>query len=159
MSNNNLDIMFCDLEVSLSTQKIFELGFVYKEKELKTTQILQSLEFVRETGSKFLAGHNFIDFDLEKLKDTKFNQYLNDYYIIDTLPLSLLLFNEKTHHSLPKNYKSEDDFRNDPVEDSKITRKLFIQLKEKFKSLKKSMQYLFYSLLHEDKYFKVFLST
>ena len=149
-------IIFCDLEVSKSTNKICELGFVYKDKELKTSEILKSIEFINSIDSKFIAGHNFIDFDLEKLKTTKLNQYLKNYHIIDTLPLSLLLFNEKTHHSLPKNYKSEDDFKNNPVEDSKITLELFLKLEDKFRLLDKNIQNLFYSLLKNDLYFKGF---
>lgn len=46
-------------------------------------------------------------------------------------------------HSLPKNYKSEDDFKNNPVEDSKITLKLFIKLEE-ILSLDKDTQAIFY---------------
>ncbi len=153
---NNLPIIFCDLEVDKSTNKIYELGFVYKDKELKTKEILQSVEFINSLDSEFIAGHNFIAFDLEKLKKTTVNQILYKYNIIDTLPLSLLLFNEKTHHSLPKNYKSEDDFKNNPVEDSKITIELFLKLENKFKSLDVKIQNLFYSLLKDENYFKGF---
>ena len=66
--------------------------------------------------------------------------------IIDTLPLSLLLFNEKSIHALPKNYKSEDDFKNDPVEDCKITAQLLTKLEERFLSLEEATQNAFYSL-------------
>ncbi len=156
MNKQEVDIIFCDLEVDISTDKIYELGFIYKQRELKTTKILESEEFIISTNSIFLAGHNFINFDLEKLKTTKLNQHLQKYHIIDTLPLSLLLFNEKTHHSLPKNYKSEDDFRNNPVEDSKITLELFMKLENKFRSLDGDTQKIFYSLLKDNLYFKGF---
>jgi len=155
---NKKDIIFCDIEVDKSSNKIFELGFIYKDKELKTSEILQSIEFINSVNSDFIAGHNFIDFDLKRLKKTKLNHYLDKYQIIDTLPLSLLLFNEKTHHSLPKDYKSEDDFKNDPVEDSKITLELFVKLENKFRTLNANTQNIFYSLLKDDVYFKGFFT-
>ncbi|MDO8454132.1 MAG: RecQ family ATP-dependent DNA helicase, partial [Sulfurimonas sp.] len=152
----NINIIFCDIEASKTTNKIHELGFIYKDRELRTSSISQSIDFISSIKSDFIAGHNFINFDLEKLKDTSLSNYLEKYNIIDTLPLSLLLFNEKTHHSLPKNYKSEDDFKNNPVEDSIITLKLFMKLEDKFKSLESDTQNLFYSLLKDELYFKGF---
>ena len=156
MKEDEFDIVFCDLEVDIKSKKIHELGFVYKEKELKTTEITKSREFIHSCHSDVIAGHNFIDFDIEHLKNTTLYQDIKEYKIIDTLPLSLLLFNEKTHHSLPKNYKNEDDFKNNPVEDAKITQKLFLKLYEKFFSLKRSMQYILYSLLEDEIYFMGF---
>ena len=156
MKENEFNIVFCDLEVDINSKKIHELGFVYKDKELKTTEIAKSREFIHSCHTDVIAGHNFIDFDIEHLKNTTLYQDIKEYEIIDTLPLSLLLFNEKTHHSLPKNYKNEDDFKNNPVEDAKITQKLFLKLYKKFFSLKRSMQYILYSLLENEIYFKGF---
>ncbi len=156
MNEDTLPILFCDIEVDSHTKKIYELGFIYKNQELKTSSITKSQAFIHSCDTHFIAGHNFIDFDMKHLRQSILYQDIKEYDIIDTLPLSLLLFNEKTHHSLPKNYKSEDDFKNDPVEDSKITRKLFIKLYEKFTSLSRSMQYIFYSLLYKEKYFEGF---
>ena len=156
MNEDKLPILFCDTEIDTHTKKIYELGFIYKNKELKTSSSTKSQAFIHSCDTHFISGHNFIDFDMKYLSQSSLYQDLKEYYIIDTLPLSLLLFNEKTHHSLPKNYKSEDDFKNDPVEDSKITRKLFVKLYEKFISLSRTMQYIFYSLLHKEKYFEGF---
>ena len=151
----NDNIIFIDLEVNTKKKDIKELGLVYQNNELKTTSILDAKEFINKFNQKckYICGHNFVDFDLEILKTTSLYNTIEDYFIIDTLPLSLLLFNEKTIHKLPKNYKSEDDFQNDPVEDSKITLELLDKLINQFLSLDKEQQNIFYNLLKEDKYF------
>jgi len=150
------DIIFCDIEANVKTKKVEEIGLVYKDKELKTSSLKECISFISFCNSRYMAGHNFIDFDMEILRETSVFRYIKDYNIIDTLPLSLLFFNEKTVHSLPKNYKSEDDFKNNPVEDSKITLKLFVKLEERFLSLDKNTQTIFYSLLKDIDYFKAF---
>ena len=156
MNSNLQNIIFCDIEVNTKTKKVEEIGLIYKDDELKTTSFSKCKEFIKGIDSKYIAGHNFIDFDMEILKKTSLYQDIKHHLIIDTLPLSLLLFNEKTVHSLPKNYKSEDDFRNNPVEDSKITLKLLNKLEERFLSLDSSTQTILYSLLKDDVYFSAF---
>lgn len=150
------NIIFCDFEANIKTKKINEIGLVFKDKELKTTSIEESKNFIVLCNSNFISGHNFIDFDLKILEETSLYQDIKDYKIIDTLPLSLLLFSEKTVHSLPKNYKNEDDFDNNPVEDSKITSILFDKLLERFIDLPKDTQNIFYSLLYDNIYFSGF---
>lgn len=150
------NIIFCDFEANIKTKKINEIGLVFKDKELKTTSIEESKNFIVLCNSNFISGHNFIDFDLKILEETSLYQDIKDYKIIDTLPLSLLLFSEKTVHSLPKNYKNEDNFDNNPVEDSKITSILFDKLLERFIDLPKDTQNIFYSLLYDNIYFSGF---
>jgi len=151
---NLIDIIYCDIEAD--KKKIYEIGFFYRQRGLKTSSLNEASNFIKLCSSPYLAGHNFIDFDLEKLKLTSVYSSIKNHIIIDTLPLSLLLFNEKTIHSLPKNYKNEDNFKNDPVEDSKITQKLLQKIEVKFLSLEKDFKYVLYSLLKNDKYFNGF---
>jgi ATP-dependent DNA helicase RecQ len=150
------NIIFCDIEAHTKTKKVEEIGLLYKGRELRTSSLEQTSSFLTLCNSNYIAGHNFIDFDMEILKETSLYRNLQKYHIIDTLPLSLLLFNEKTIHSLPKNYKSEDNFKNDPVEDSKITLKLFMKLEERFLALHVNLQNIFYSLLKDEIYFSAF---
>ncbi len=150
------NILFCDIEATIKTKKINEMGLVYQDKKLKTTSLEEGRNFIKSNMPTYISGHNFIDFDLEVLKETSLYQDIKELDIIDTLPLSLLFFNEKTIHSLPKDYKSEDDFQNDPVEDSKITSILLEKLIERFHSLPQESINIFYSLLKEDKYFSAF---
>lgn len=156
LNHNTHDIIFCDIEANTKTKKVEEIGLLYKGRELKTFSPKECIAFIELCKSKYIAGHNFIDFDMEILRDTSVFKHIKDYDIIDTLPLSLLFFNEKTVHSLPKNYKSEDDFRNNPLEDSKITMKLFRKLEERFLSLNHDIQTIFYSLLKDKMHFKAF---
>jgi ATP-dependent DNA helicase RecQ len=147
-------IAFLDLEVNYDTKKIEDIGIFHHSKELHTHSIKALYSFLSLTEVECLVGHNIIDFDLEILKAHGY--MLEHYTIIDTLPLSLLLFSEKSVHSLPKNYKSEDDFKNNPLEDAKITAKLFEKLLDRFSSLPQLMRDIFYSLLSHSKYFKGF---
>ncbi len=153
---NDSDILFMDLEVNNRSKKIEEIGLVFNGKELRTSTVGKCGKFIKKVNPTYIAGHNFIDFDLEFIKNTSLYKDIKNRNIIDTLPLSLLLFSEKTVHSLPKNYKSEDDFQNNPVEDSKITSKLLKKLEKRFVSLDKNTQNIFYSLLKDEIYFSAF---
>lgn len=156
MTKSVNNIIFCDIEGSITKKTINEIGFIYQDKELKTSSINESKEFFSDISSKFICGHNFINFDMKILETKSIYNYIKDYNIIDTLPLSLLLFNEKTLHSLPKNYKTEDEFKNNPVEDSKLTAILLDKVINQFLSLNKNTQNIFYALLNNDKYFNGF---
>ena len=150
------NIIFCDIEASIKTKKINEVGLVYKNSNFKTSSIEEAKKFISICKTDFISGHNFIDFDLNILKYSSLYKDIVNYKIIDTLPLSLLLFNEKTIHSLPKNYKNEDDFDNNPVEDSKITAILFDKLLERFNEIPNDTKNIFYSLLKNNQYFSGF---
>lgn len=155
LNSTQCNIIFLDIEAT-KEKKIQELGIVHLESHLKTSSMLEIKEFIKDIDTNFISGHNFIRFDLGILKETSLYSGIKEYIIIDTLALSLLLFNEKTHHNLQKNYKSEDAFENDPIEDSKLTRKLFKKLEERFLSLDKDTQNIFYSLLRDEEYFSGF---
>ena len=103
MYNNQDNIIFLDIEVNKQTKKIHELGMVYKNFHHNTPAIKEATNFIKLCNAKYICGHNFIDFDLEILKDTTLYYAFKAHKIIDTLPLSLLLFNEKSIHALPKN--------------------------------------------------------
>ncbi|PWE20303.1 RecQ family ATP-dependent DNA helicase [Aliarcobacter skirrowii] len=149
-------MIFFDIEADINSKKIREMGLVFKDLELKTSSLKEVIDFLSATKSNFIVGHNFIDYDLQLLKNTTLNNLENFYNIIDTLPLSLLFFSEKTLHSLPKDYKSEDNFENNPVEDSKITTILFNKILERFHTLPNNTKNIFFSLLHDNLYFKGF---
>ena len=150
------NIIFCDIEASIKTKKINEVGLVYKNSNFQTSSIEEAKKFISICKTDFISGHNFIDFDLNILKYSSLYKDIVNYKIIDTLPLSLLLFNEKTIHSLPKNYKNEDDFDNNPVEDSKITAILFDKLLERFNEIPNDTKNIFCSLLKNNQYFSGF---
>ena len=150
-----INILFLDLETTNSGD-IKEIGLVYGERELKTTSLSDVKQFIEEYDPAFIAGHNFVTFDQKMLQETALMPILETKVIIDTLPISLLLFNERTFHHLPKSYKNEDNFLNDPVEDSKLSRKLFEQCVENFLGLEKRRQNVFFSLLADQDLFQGF---
>ena len=150
-------VIFLDIEATLDGQ-IKELGALLNNENIKSTSVFQIRTFIENADSLFICGHNFIHFDYELLKSTSLYRLLQNFSIIDTLPVNLLLFSEKTHHSLPKLYKSEDDFKNDPVEDSKLTRVLLEKIVDKFLKLDQDTQNVFYTLLRDQKEFKGFFS-
>ncbi len=154
-STSLYNIIFLDIE-STKQKKIQEFGIVYQDEKLKTSSLSEINNFIKDSNTHFMAGHNFINFDYEILKNTSLFLTIKDYFFIDTLPLSLLFFNEKTMHHLPKNYKNEDDFKNNPIEDSKLTRKLLKKIEVRFLSLDQDIQNIFYSLLRDEKYFQGF---
>lgn len=150
-------IVYLDIEASLDGV-IKEIGLVFNSQTLKTSSIEKVKEFLITNSPDYIIGHNIVHFDQVLLEQTSLKIELKKYIIIDTLPVSLLLFNEKTFHNLPKKYKNEDTFYNDPVEDSKLTRLLFQKTVSKFRTIPKKQQIIFYSLLHKEEEFIGFFS-
>ena len=70
INSNHNNIIFLDIEVSVKTKKIYELGMTYKNLQHNTPGIKETTSFIKLCNAKYICGHNFIDFDLEILKDT-----------------------------------------------------------------------------------------
>ena len=144
--------IFIDVEAT-TRGKIEELGIVFGNETLRTSSIKEALKAIESFPTNYIAGHNFIDFDKKLLEKTSLNRILGQCILLDTLPISLLLFNEKTFHSLPKNYKTEDCFVNNPVKDAQLSKDLFYRSIAKFLSLPVIQQNILYSLLKDQKKF------
>lgn len=149
--------IFIDIEAT-ERDEIKELGIVFGNKTLHTCSIKEALQVLESFPTKYIAGHNFIDFDKKLLEKTSLNRFLRRSILIDTLPISLLLFNEKTFHSLPKNYKTEDCFINNPVKDAQLSQDLFYRSISKFLSLPIVHQSILYSLLQDKEKFVGFFT-
>jgi ATP-dependent DNA helicase RecQ len=147
--------LFIDLEATPSGG-IKELGIVFESKRLHTHSIQEAVQFIQDIPTAYIAGHNLIAFDKKYLEKTTLNSYLKEQLLLDTLPVSLLLFSEKTFHNLPKNYKSEDCFVNNPVKDAELSRDLLHRSIDKFLDLPKSQQTILYLLLNEQQNFQGF---
>lgn len=158
MKNNlkmDSKLIYIDVEASMDGE-IQELGLVHKDGELNTTSVLEAVAFIQNIAPVYIVGHNIIAFDRKILALTSMNKLLESKIFIDTLPISLLLFNEKTFHSLPKNYKSEDNFLNNPVKDAKLSQDLLLRCIEKFKTLPLLQRNILYTLLKNEELFKGF---
>ncbi len=154
-------ILFIDIEAT-NDKKIQEIGLCIGKASCKTTSMEEALRFVlsRKRSIKGVCGHNIFDYDLEIIKNTPLYVLLFKLPIIDTLPLSLLLFSEKTFHNLPKEYKSEDNFKNDPLKDALLTKDLLQKCIERFSSLDFDRQRVLYTLLNrESKFLNFFFMT
>ena len=149
--------IFIDIEATAKGE-IKELGIVFGNETLLTSSIKEALQAIESFPTNYIAGHNFIDFDKKLLEKTSLNRPLSQCILLDTLPISLLLFNEKTFHSLPKNYKTEDCFVNNPVKDAQLSQDLFHRTISKFLSLPVAQQSILYSLLKDQKKFVGFFT-
>ncbi len=149
-------IIFFDIETDIEGKKIYEFGALWKNRSFKSSQPKEIENFLKLCNATYLCGHNFIEFDQKRLQNSSLSSKINSYKVIDTLWLSLLLFNEKSLHSLPKEYKDEDQFANDPIKDCKLTQNLLHKLLIKYLELPKELQSIFFSLLHKHKHFEAF---
>jgi ATP-dependent DNA helicase RecQ len=152
------ELLFIDLEVDYD-KKIRDIGIVQDQENLHTSSLKEAFDFLEKHPSQYIVGHNIINFDKEFLLRSSLNRLIQDKIFVDTLPISLLLFNEKTFHSLPKNYKDEDNFLNDPLKDALLCKKLFDDAVAKFQTLPQLQRNILYSLLKEDTLFRGFFHS
>ena len=88
-----------------------------------------------------ICGHNIIGHDL------KYLQLQGNHTIIDTLPLSPLLFPRKPYHRLVKDDKLQVDELNNPVNDAQKARDLFYDEVEAWNALSPKRQMIYCGLL------------
>ena len=102
----NKNIVFFDTEVSMTDEKIHDIGAVCENG--LTFHSPSISDFISFIGTEsVLCGHNIIHHDLkyiEKAADPSIS-----YPVIDTLYLSPLLFPKRPYHSLVKDDKLQTD--------------------------------------------------
>jgi len=153
-------VLFLDIEPlnsDYSAKKIREVGLIIDDFHKSSSSSSELVEQIMPYNPTMLCGHNLRKFDYEYLKETAFNPYLKQLLIIDTLELSLLFFSEKTLHKLPKPYRDNDpNSLSDPLEDSKLTKKLLLKIIKYFFQLSPELQSIYVSLLASTEQFKPF---
>lgn len=143
-------IAFIDTEVSVEDQKVKDYGAVLDNGDTLHTNSHSEFEsFV--SGCDILCGHNIIKHDLRHLN------LPGNYAIIDTLPLSPLLFPKKPYHRLLKDDKLQVDELNNPVNDAKKARDLFYDEVAAWNQLPKNRQVIFRRLISDVPEFKGFV--
>lgn len=142
---NRESILFFDLEINPKTKNIIDIGSIYLDKEFHSSNLYKFKEFSYE--SETICGHNIIFHDLEYLKINNFYKEFFEKNIIDTLFLSALLFPEKPYHHLVKDYRLNKDELNNPLSDSKISKRLFHDLISKYDTIKKKLKIIYFNLL------------
>ena len=146
-------ITFIDSEISTDGKTILDLGAVREDGTVFHSDNPQAFrQFLK--GCDFLCGHNVIHHDLKYLQN-RLDPDLVDH-AIDTLYLSPLLFPKKPYHALLKDDKLQTEELNNPVNDSKKARMLFMDELNAFNRLSDSMKLIYCTLLCEQKEFKAF---
>lgn len=144
-------LVFIDTEVNISSHKAQDYGAIREDGAVLHTH--SAADF-----SKFLScatalcGHNIVNHDL------KYIQLDHKPLIIDTLPLSPLLFPCKPYHKLVKDEKLQVEELNNPVNDSIKARDLFYDELAAWKHLPAIKQLIYYKLLIDTPEFEGFLN-
>ena len=93
------DITFVDLEVTLNTCRVVDIGAVRSDRTpFHENSFDNLLLFLHQVP--YIGGHNILKHDLSYLKPQFEKAGCRQPKIIDTLYLSSLLFPEKLHHLL-----------------------------------------------------------
>ena len=133
-------IAFIDTEVGLESQKVQDYGVVREDGAVLHTQSASEFNaFVSKCDA--ICGHNIIKHDL------KYLQLQESHTIIDTLPLSPLLFPRKPYHRLVKDDKLLVDELNNPVNDAKKAKDLFLDEVAAWNALSSQRQMIYLYLL------------
>jgi len=148
-------IVFFDIESDPLTDKILEIGcFTSDGEKLSVSSPSALYHFVRPYH--FVCGHNVLNHDLRVLKKQNIDPAFFDRCFIDTLFLSPLLFPQKPYHNLDKDYKIDELFQNDPVNDARITYDLLAGEIDAFVKLSPDLQQIFYHILKNQPEFSSF---
>ena len=144
-------LIFIDTEVSVDSKKVKDYGAVREDGAVLHTQSASEFSaFV--SNADILCGHNIIHHDL------KYIQLHKTYTIVDTLPLSPLLFPNKPYHKLLKDDKLQVDELNNPVNDAMKARDLFQDEIIAWKQLSSTRKDIYRNLLSETSEFGGFFS-
>ncbi|BBG65330.1 ATP-dependent DNA helicase RecQ [Hydrogenimonas sp.] len=155
---NDRKILYLDIETDRKGKNLYEIGVLCGTRGYSSSSPQMISTFIRHCShAEYLCGHNLFDHDLSYINQhSKLFHDLSRFRIIDTLPLSLLFFSEKTHHALPKVYKSEDDFVNDPIKDCELTRHLMEKLVTRWSDMPQPLQHILFTLLRKQERFTGF---
>ncbi|MBQ7687478.1 MAG: RecQ family ATP-dependent DNA helicase [Bacteroidaceae bacterium] len=147
--NGTSSIAFIDTEVGIDSPKVQDYGAVCEDGIVLHTQSAPEFNaFVSKCDT--ICGHNIIGHDL------KYLQLQGHYTIIDTLPLSPLLFPRRPYHRLVKDDKLLVDELNNPVNDAKKAKDLFYDEVAAWNALSTQRQTIYRYLLSNTREFEGF---
>lgn len=146
-----MDIVFLDIEVSTSSNKIMDLGAVNSHDVPFHSQSQgKFMDFVKD--AEFIGGHNILNHDLKYLAHLE----LNKKKVIDTLYLSPLMFPKRPSHKLLKDDKILSDALNNPLFDAQKSKDLFYDEVNAFNALDNDLKVIYLNLLKGTVEFKGF---
>lgn len=146
-----MSIVFLDIEVSTSSNKILDLGAVNDfDAEIHTPSQGDFFNFIKD--AEFIGGHNIVNHDLKYLAHLD----LGKKKIVDTLYLSPLMFPMRPSHKLLKDEKILSNALNNPLLDAQKSRDLFYDEVNAFNALDEELKTIYFNLLKDAVEFKGF---
>lgn len=137
--------VFIDSEIQPDTGRILDLGAVRPDgTSLRTASPGAFSEFI--AGADFICGHNIIKHDLKYVGGCLDQE--KPPILIDTLPLSPLLFPMHPYHRLLKDDKLQSDELNDPLNDARKAMELFYDEFNAFHALPSRIRWIYCALLY-----------
>lgn len=150
-------VVFFDLEVNPEKKKILDIGAVHTNgATLHKNDHRQLLQFF--SGAEYIAGHNIFAHDLKYLQALTGEPVFPVEKTIDTLLMAPMLYPGKQHHNLLKDDKLQADELNNPVNDSKKARDLFIAECDEFNQLPQPLKNIYIGLLAPVQFFSAFFN-
>jgi len=129
--------LLLDIEVN-EENGIYSIGAVFKGEVFSSSPKQQiDKNFLHDLDqfgkdAKYLLGHNIIEHDVPRLKESSPNLEILRKPAVDTLYLSPLAFPENPYHRLVKDYQIVRDSINNPAEDAALAGRIFSEQWEAF---------------------------
>ncbi|NLT02404.1 MAG: RecQ family ATP-dependent DNA helicase [Bacteroidales bacterium] len=142
-------IAFIDAEIDPKRKTVLEIGGVKDSGAVYHGADLVGFRRFLD-GVPYVAGHNILEHDIKYLG----NQ--TGARLIDTLPLSPLLFPIKPYHALLKDDKLQTDETNNPLNDAMKARDLFFDEVAAYGRLDEAMKLVLFGLLVSQPTFQAF---
>ena len=149
-------IVFVDLEVNPDTGKIREYGAVCSDSRQYRGSSAAAFACILNHAA-YVCGHNLFRHDLQYIHSI-LSEACPDARLIDTLPLSPLLFPKKPYHRLLKDDKLQSAQLNNPLNDAMKARELFEDEVHAFQSLPEQLRSVYGRILGREETFSGFLS-
>ena len=148
-------IAFIDTEIEPRSGKVLDLGSVKDDGSyVHTPSVAALIRFLH--GTQFIGGHNIINHDIKYIEKALHHAGVDPANIIDTLPLSPLLFPTKPYHALVKDDKLQSEETNNPLNDAIKACDLFNDEVAAFSRTDETLKHIFFLLLYREKEFQAF---
>ncbi len=149
-------IVFIDTEIEVKSKRVLDIGGINDNgDQFHSSSKSEFIKFIN--GKQYLCGHNIIKHDLPYLERSSEIDFSN-FYAIDTLHLSPLLFPKKPYHALLKDDKLQTDELNNPLNDAIKAKDLFYDEVSAFNELDNDLKQIYFALLGSKREFTSFFN-
>lgn len=149
------NIAFIDTEVDPQSHKLLDIGGIRSDGlTFHRSSAIEFVEFIKDV--QFVCGHNIFEHDIKYIGHLLDQAGIQRRNVIDTLPLSPLLFPSKPYHALLKDDKLQSDDLNNPLNDSIKAKDLFHDEVATFLQIPAPLKDIYYLLLHNADSFSAF---